>query len=130
MPITISDLRADLRELSIAIEGVGMLNVTYRPSAITAEVEAALMDSLERQRPGQAVVSLLAETLVDWDLQNDDGKPLPADAATLRRLPLRFLMLIAEAITRDIAPNPMSAGTSGAGLQRAERSGRVQHGTR
>lgn len=119
MPLRLSQLRADMRSVTLDIEGES-LTITYRPSAITPEAEDQLRDLSGQARPGAALAELLANLIAGWDLFGDDEQPLPITPETLRRLPTAFLASAMQAIAEDIRPNGRSAATSGAGsLQRA-----------
>jgi len=91
--------------------------VTYRPGGFTPETEARLRQYADDQRGGAALVALLVDCLVEWDLLDEKGKPLPINAKALSSLPTLFLSRVVQAITEDMRPNLPSAGPSGAGLQ-------------
>ena len=119
MPVSISHLVRDRRTVTIPI-GDESLMVTYRPSGFTSETEARLRQYANNQRGGAALVALLVDTLVEWDLLDESGKPLPINVKTLNGLPTLFLGQVVQAISKDMRPNLPSAGGSGAGsLQRA-----------
>ncbi len=119
MPIRISNLVRDRRMVTIPIDDE-TVTITYRPGGFTPETEDRLRTFADDQRGGAALVALLADCLIDWDVLDDDGKPLRPTAENLRRLPMVFLSQVAQAIAEDMRPNLSSAGNSGAGsLQRA-----------
>lgn len=119
MPITLTELFADEKPLQIPI-GAHTLAVKYRVSGITPETEQVFR-RLAQESAGQALVAFLLPILTDWDLLDDEGRPVPINQKTLSSLPVRFLSLITEAIGEDINPNPTSAGSSGAGSRRKAR---------
>lgn len=111
MPVRLSELRANVRTVAIPVDG-DVLNVTYRPSGITPEVEDRLDEATSKQRIGESLMTLLAAALVSWDLLGDDGKPLPVTVETMRVLPLSFLAKLVQAVTADMRPNAPSGGSS------------------
>lgn len=114
MPVRVGNLVRDRRTVNIPV-GDDTLTITYKPSGITPETEDRLREYAADQRGGAMLVTLLADCLVEWDLLDDRGKPLPVKADSLRQLPTVFLAQVAQAITEDMRPNPPSAGGSGAG---------------
>ncbi len=116
MPVSITHLVRDRRTVTVPV-GDESLTVTYRPSGFTPETEARLRQYADDQRGGAALVALLADCLVDWDLLAEDGEPVPISIKTLNSLPTLFLSQVVQAISEDMRPNLTSAGASGAGLQ-------------
>ncbi len=116
MPVRVGNLVRDRRTVTIPV-GDESLTITYKPSGITPETEDRLREYAADQRGGAMLVALLADCLVEWDLLDDRGKPLPVNAETLRQLPMVFLTQLVQAITEDMRPNLPSAGGSGAGSQ-------------
>ena len=114
MPVSITHLVRDRRTVTVPV-GDESLTVTYRPSGFTTETETRLRQYADDQRGGAALVALLTDCLVEWDLLDEAGKPLPINAKVLSGLPTLFLVQVVRAITEDMRPNPLSAGGSGAG---------------
>jgi len=114
MPVSITHLVRDRRTVTVPV-GDESLTVTYRPGGFTPETEARLRQYADDQRGGAALVALLADCLVEWDLLDEAGKPLPINAKALSSLPTLFLSQVVQAISEDMRPNPPSAGASGAG---------------
>ncbi len=118
MPVRIGNLVRDRRTVTIPIDDE-TITITYRPGGFTPDTEDRLREYADDQRGGAALVAMLADVLVEWDVLDDDGKPLRPTAENLRRLPTMFLGQVAQVIAEDMRPNPQSAGVSGAGsLQR------------
>ena len=115
MPVRISNLVRDRRTVTIPIDD-DVVTITYRPGGFTPETEDRLRQYADDQRGGAALVALLADCLIEWDLVDDDGRPLKPTAENLRRLPTVFLSQVAQAIAEDMRPNLPIAGSSGAGL--------------
>jgi len=114
MPVRVSNLVRDRRMIRIPV-GEDVIQITYRPGGFTAETEERLREYAADQRGGAALVALLADCLIEWDLLDDDGKNLAPTAENLRRLPTVFLSQVAQAVADDMRPNLASAGSSGAG---------------
>ena len=117
MPVTLSELFSDIRELTVSV-GASELRLRYRISGITPEIEERFNQELAQSRNGRALVSFLSSVLVAWDLTDETGQALEPTPDVLVKLPVRFLAELAMAINQDIAPNPTSAGPSGAGSPR------------
>lgn len=120
MPITLAEIAVNRRELSIPI-GDGVLNIVYNLAGLTPQVEAQFRRMAQEQQNGEALVSFLAPLLLEWDLLDEAGQPLPVTADVLQTLPLMFLARLVEAIGADIAPNPTSVATSDGGSRRKVR---------
>lgn len=114
MPVTLRHLAADRRTCRLAV-GDDTLTITYRPSGITPELEDQLREYTADQRGGAALVALLEHCLIEWDLLDDRGKPIPPMAENLRRLPTVFLGQVVQALMEDLRPNPPSEGSFGGG---------------
>lgn len=117
MPIKLSHLASDRRTCTITV-GDETVTVTYRPGGVTPELEDELRDCAADQRGGAALVALLSHCLVEWDVLDDDGRPLAPTPKNLRRLPTVFLGQVAQAITDDLRPNPPSGGSFAIGSPR------------
>lgn len=116
MPVRISHLSADQRTIKIPW-GDDAVIVTYRPSGISPAIEDRVREHMAAEKAGAMLVELLASCLVDWDLLDDNGRPLPTNKKALRELPTVFLTKVTTAITEDMSPNLMSGGTSAAGCK-------------
>lgn len=129
MPVTLSDLQQDERELDVAI-GENTLHIAYRPSGITPVLEEKLRETREDERGGKMLVEMLAAILTGWDLLPEpDAAPLPIDEKTLQTLPTRFLVSLVEAITEDSNADPTKSKASAAGSPRKARSASRRSGT-
>lgn len=103
MPVSVGKLCSDTARVAIEVDGE-TLNVLYRPSGLTPAVQETLRELVQEQRAGMSLVTVLRGTLVEWDLLDEEGKPLPTDEATLQELPIVFLAQVAEAISEDMRP--------------------------
>lgn len=114
--VRLSELARNRRTVEVPVgDGDDVVKITYRPGGITPQTEERLHKAIDEQRGGAALVALFADCLIEWDIVDDDGQPLPVTEETLRHLPTVFLAQMAQAITEDMRPNPRSAGSSGAG---------------
>lgn len=91
------------RQVAIKVEG-DTLNVTYNERLLTPGILREV-DRLERQGDVDGTVELLARLILEWDLQDEKGKPWPISRETLSELTYRELGMIQRAITEDLAPN-------------------------
>lgn len=111
MPIRLSTLTADRRPLRVPF-GDDALTLTYKPSTINAVQETR---ELEDKAAGKHVLSqvrTLAEAVISWDLQDDDGNPLPITEEVMKGLGLDVILKINRAIIADLLPNPQMAASS------------------
>lgn len=129
MPVTLSDLQRDERELDVQI-GEATLHIVYRPSGITPVVEEELRQAQRDERTGGMLAGLLVSILVSWDLLPEpDAEPLPIDEETLRELPMRFLAQLVTAIGEDSSADPLQSERSAAGSPRKGPSASRRTGT-
>lgn len=118
MPIRVSALTADRRTLKVAF-GDDALSITYKPSAVNAVQEARELEEREKGQHLMAQARSLAEIVTSWDLQDDDGKPLPVTADVIAPIGLDFTAKLTRAILDDLLPNRQTAADSRNGSQAA-----------
>ena len=115
----LAQLLAKERTLDIDIDG-DTLNVTYRPSDLTPELEDRMQASFETNRPGGALAKYLSGLLIGWDLEGEDGV-IPLTPEGLAILPIEFLNTVAQAVIEDSNPKKTNAETSlGGSRQKAK----------
>ena len=114
MPVRVSALITDRKTTGIDFDGE-TLSVTYRPSAINAAQEERELADKATGHVVLAVNKSLAEMIVSWDLQDDEGNPLPVDEETLRPLGIDVVQRIYNGIIRDALPNRTPPGPSSNG---------------
>ncbi len=102
----LNDLKNKRKVLSLDTQ-YGKLNIEYCPVEYTGEVERILAEG--QNRPIAALVELLGRILKQWDIEDDDGQPLPVTEEMLMKLPVDILVAITEKITEDIRPNAVNA---------------------
>jgi len=110
----LSHLAQDRRTIKIDIGGE-TITATYRPSGLTPALEDQVRELIQNQRGGPALVSILAECIVEWDILDDKDKPIPPTEANIARMPTIILIRIVMALMEDLNPNLMSGGDSAAG---------------
>lgn len=83
--------------------GPDTVDVSYHPNVVTPALleevdEAAKRDNLD------SLGVLLEPVLEWWDVLGEDNERIPTDAATIRSIPMRFLILVQRAIEVDQNP--------------------------
>lgn len=114
MGIKLSQLYHDRANVLVHVDG-GVVSVTYRPSKITPILEESIQKRINEQRGGAALVELLTESVIDWDLLDNDEKPIPPSREIFEKLPIKFLSLVCQAILEDLRPNPQRGGSFASG---------------
>ena len=100
----LSPLTATTRQIDVDYYGSAVA-VTYRPGVLTPDEDDRIQAAREANTLTDALIDLLMRMLVTWDVEGDDGKPLPIEAATLRVLPNALLLKIMAAVQEDMVPN-------------------------
>lgn len=117
MGMNLSRVKAETDTVEVAWRAE-RVTVTYHPSSITPEVLERVQDAAKDEN--LSVVSAMLEPLLaGWELYADDaaeaaGETLPTDAATIRTIPLPFLMAVMEQTQEAMRPPAQrpSAGSS------------------
>jgi len=110
MPLTLAHLKRNTRTLVLEYAGE-QVNVTYKPGAMTPALSLEMADPATNL----PVVTVLEQTLVSWDVVDDDMLPLPVTHDTLIMLPSDFLGAVFGALMEDVSVGKPSGATSGAG---------------
>jgi hypothetical protein len=55
---------------------------------------------------------MLASLVVDWDVLDENGQPVPTTEAQMKRLPTRFLMAVWNGMTAESQPDPTKEARS------------------
>lgn len=111
MPVRLSALTADRRTIKVPF-GDDTLTLTYRPSAINAVQEARELEDREKGLHLLSQARSLAEIISSWDLQDDDGQPVPVEPEVLGQLGLDVTSALTRAILDDLLPNRTTAPAS------------------
>jgi hypothetical protein len=93
-------------------------SIQFRPFSSDTLREAMKGDDSEQY---DGICRLLAQTVVAWNLEGDDGEPLPiagAGMAWLRSVGLDYVQAILNGILEEIKVGKLSGADSNAGLRR------------
>jgi hypothetical protein len=121
MPLKVSQLTKETNTVEVRV-GDGpedVVNVTYRPGALTLQMAEDASDLMNDPMAGFKIIPLMLEpVLVGWDILNEDGTPLPCDAAGIRILPLEFVGALFNRIQDASQPDPTTPQPSEDSSQR------------
>jgi hypothetical protein len=129
MPITLMDLHRNTRTAALEYDGE-TVEVEYRPSEYTPEVEDAMQQARRSGRPAMSRVEVLDKMLISWDVLDEESKPLVPTRELLLSLPTAFLSAVLSAITEDQRVEREDRKNSGGGSGRRANSGNARNGTR
>jgi hypothetical protein len=112
--------------VEIPVPGDEPLVVEYRRGAVTprlqgrlAEVQAQLEARGENTPPSAEWLALLcrvyAQTIVSWNLTDDDGALIATDAESLQDVDFGTLNMVMQAVGRQARPDPLSVNGSSNG---------------
>lgn len=107
MAMKLSTIKDKVSTATIAWDGE-TVEVGYRPGTFTMQIaedvaEAAALNDL-------SVISTVLEPILDWwDVLDDEGARLPTDVATIRAMPIGFLMAVMDGVQATMRP-PESKG--------------------
>jgi hypothetical protein len=106
MPVTVGKLAGDVEDMVLPVgdDPEDVVNIKYRPGALTLDVADRLKTLGENEQIEVAAI-LLLPLLVEWDILNDDGTPLPLTREGLGKVPLVFLNRIADEMTNASRPS-------------------------
>ena len=83
-----------------------------KPKAKKGKAEAIAVDWHDVVADVQEYLGAIAGLLVEWDVLDDAGEPLPITVEWLERLPMSFINAIAGAMLTDGLPNPQTGKVS------------------
>lgn len=104
MGVRLSEMKAKERETHIVYDG-DQVDFAYRPNEYTMNLEDEVSKAAQANNI-EMVSTLLEPIVVWWDVLDDKGKRLAADAATMRQFPLRFLLAVMAEVSKDQDPEP------------------------
>lgn len=120
MPLTLKQLRA--KSTSVEVEVLGeTVHLGFAPGRYTSDVDERMADFFDSVDPdatrltadqNAVLLDFLLAILVDWDVLDDDGKPIPIDAENLRLIPPMVRLEFVAALGKANAPDPQQAPTS------------------
>lgn len=129
MPITLSDIKRDVRTTEVEYDGE-VMEFSYKPSGYTEVVEDQFVGNMRGSYPVKAYVKLLANMLISFDLLDENGNALEPTNELLSVLPSRFLEAMFNAIMADMRAAREDRKNSGGGSVQKGSSGNARHGTR
>jgi hypothetical protein len=99
MPISAKAQVEKRRTITLDVDGEP-LTVTYRPYATKDHRDLMARAEADGSGGDVTMVAILAEVLIDWDMQTapDDPTPYPTDAAHLEELPAEFIKAVWQGI--------------------------------
>jgi hypothetical protein len=111
--------------VEIAVPGDEPLVVEYRRGVVTPRFQGSWPTRSARSRargdgtPSSELLTLLcqlyAQTIVSWNLTDDDGAVIPTDAEHLADVDFGTLNLVMQAIGAEVRPDPLSGSGSSNG---------------
>ena len=115
MGVRLSQVLNETRKLAHPV-GDGVLTIVYRPRYVTPALQDELSAMIGDQKLGRACARMLARTIVSWDLEGDDGKPVPIDEELMcESIPSAFLLELVSTINADVSPGETTGATSAGG---------------
>ena len=108
MPLKVSELAKEVRHMVVVVDKddpEAVVNIKYRPGAFTLEVADKLKALAAEEVQVEAVAILLEPVLLEWDLLDEDGAPLPVTREGLAKVPLLFLAQVVDDMQMDNQPS-------------------------
>lgn len=103
MPVKLSNLRENSKNIRIQFPGEGDLNVTVYPHRINQDMldryQAAAQD-----KDYDLAADIFREVVPSWDLLGDDDEPLPIDGDTFQLVGTGVMNEIWDRIHEAISP--------------------------
>lgn len=109
----LSNLAQDRAEVSVApYDGAdGKVWVAYRPAKVTPETQDYIQASMNGN--DDPMLEWLVETVIDWDLEEDDGQKVERSVDRLKGMPTLFLIrLVAAMFNGGAVPELKSADSA------------------
>lgn len=125
MPITAKG-RTRHEEITLHHGGEEAL-ITINPSALTTAVQIELQEIDDPAEQTRFLIDILCDLVIQWEIEDEDGEPLPIEPASLMDLESRLVWSIYTAIRE--ARDEEGKG-SGRGSSRRGSTGRARPGTR
>lgn len=123
----LSEIFSETKEVAVDVGSGQFFNITYKPQMITPEA-LAKFGALQNVSPesanvgieqlalitdvSDALIGMISQCVVAWDLTHDDDTPIPITREHLRTVPLSILALTLSAMKLDAKPNPTNGKTS------------------
>ena len=100
MPLKLSQLLENQKKLKVEINGE-VLEVSYRPSALTPAMETKIQDLFKENYPLNGMAHALAGILIDWDVTNEEGEKVKPALDFLLNVAGSVLLSILQAVYDD-----------------------------
>lgn len=109
--------RVEDAQMRVGPEEGDVVNIRYRPGALTLGALERMNEAAQSDRfDAGALENLLKPIIVEWDLLDDDGNPLPTSREGLHQLPIEFIgeliSVLSESARVDPEEGKASSGTS------------------
>ncbi len=115
MALSLTDLQVSNKTFEMDFGGGKTLNITYDPNLITS-------DMLTDMNLGVAeTCKILSELIIEWDLLDDDKKPILPTEAFFTSLKIVVMNKILTALFDDAFPKAESTQSSGITRRRGQR---------
>jgi len=102
MAMKLSEVRNKVKVATIEWQDE-TVDVGYAPARFTPEVLEAV--SAAEEAGDLSILGALLEPILDWwDVLDDKDKRLPTDAATIKTMPLAFVMKVLGDLQADMNP--------------------------
>jgi hypothetical protein len=129
MPITLQDLRREERTITLDYNG-DELEITYKPSALTPEMEETIRTATERERPLSGIAQVVSMLVVDWEVLDENGNHIFPDLEFCMTLPNEFLSAVLVAVIEDNRAGREERKNLDGGSERKGGSAKSRTGTR
>jgi hypothetical protein len=100
MPISMNHIKNDKRHLTLEYAGESF-GVVYLPSQITPNIMAEMREANEDGNE-QYNVDALCRLLISWEVEGDDGQPVPIEHEVLSNMASPFLSHVLMGCVEDM----------------------------
>lgn len=123
MPVRVSDLAKERRDLTVDIGLLGQVKLTYRPNVRTPADEAALANS-KGEDVYREILLGMEQMIVDWDITGpvfnkvdgavlvEEDVPVPVQKEILQHISSTLMSDIFQAILEDMRPKSKESTSS------------------
>lgn len=105
-----------------------VLNVVFNPMAYTPAFENEVAEMAE-EKPSGAMVHATVKLLLEWDLEDGEGQPIPLEEEAVTQVPVGVLAQIFRQIRMISQPSSEEGKDSGGGSQQEATSESSLSGT-
>lgn len=123
----LSELFVETKAVAVDVGGGQFFNITYKPQMITPQAlgKFGALQNVDADSANMgieqlalisdvsdALITMICQCVVAWDLTNDDDTPIPITKEALQGVPLSILALTLSAMKLDAKPNPTKGSNS------------------